>query len=232
MRAIVMAGGQGTRLRPLTYVIPKPLMPVGKKPILELMLEQLRSHGFDDVTVTLGHQGGLIRAYFGDGSTFGVRVQYVEEPAPLGTAGALRLLAGELHEPFVVVNGDILTEIDLGAMLALHRRRKAALTLAVTEHRMQVPFGVVESRKGRLVTVREKPELSFTISAGVYMMDPRTLRHLPVEGPAEMTDLVEALTVAGEVVATFPFAGPWCDFGRFGEINESEVQLWTAARAA
>jgi NDP-sugar pyrophosphorylase family protein len=144
MNAVVMCGGLGTRLRPLTYAIPKPLLPVGEKPILELIIESLREHGIREIILSVGYRAELIETYFGDGSGFRVEISYIREREPLGTAGALRLVGERVSDDFLMLNGDLLTRLDFRQMVAAHREQGADLTIGTRTHSVQIPYGVVE----------------------------------------------------------------------------------------
>lgn len=213
MRAVILAGGRGTRLRPYTTVLPKPLVPVGDRPILELIIRQLSSRGFERVDLCVGHLGELIRAYFSEALTLGdgPELRYHWENRPLGTAGALHQIE-DLDEPFLVMNGDILTDLDFGELMRFHRGRDATLTIA--SHQKQVPLelGVIDSDDGFVRAYTEKPTLSFTVSMGIYVYEPAALRHVPAER-FDFPDLVKALLAAGERVALYPFDGTWFDIG-------------------
>ncbi|CAN5434399.1 sugar phosphate nucleotidyltransferase [soil metagenome] len=217
MRAVILAGGKGTRLRPFTTILPKPLVPVGDRPVLELIIRQLGRRGFREIDLCVGHLGNLIRAYFDEGSGVpgGVSLRYVWEDEPLGTAGALHLIE-EPTEPFLVMNGDILTTLDYRSLMRFHNAHDAALTIA--SHRQDVPIslGVIESQNGVVTDYIEKPTLKYEVSMGVYVYSPRALEHIP-PGPFDFPDVVLALIDAGEAVRTYQFEGEWFDIGTAGE---------------
>src|SRR4051812_30523556 len=198
MDALVMAGGLGTRLRPLTFSLPKPLLPVGGQPILEILLRQLRRQGFTRVFVSVGHKGHLVRSYLNELALDGVAVSCVAEDTPLGTAGALRLLPGDVGDVFVI-NGDILTESDHGEVLRAHVASGAAMTLVVHHHSVPLPYGVVDLEDELVERVREKPVLKLPVATGMYALTlPRVLPVLP-PGRSDMPDLVNALAADGGV---------------------------------
>ncbi len=213
MRAVILAGGEGMRLRPYTTVLPKPLMPLGSRPILELILHQLQRAGFTEIDLSVGHLGGLIKAYLSESTHFEeeLDIRYQWEDVPLGTAGSLRLIDPP-SEPFLVMNGDILTTLDYAEMMNSHRREGAALTIATHHKTVQLALGVIESEQTDIVGFREKPVLSYEVSMGIYIYDPATLGHIP-DGRFDFPDVVQALLNAGETVHSYPFGGEWFDIG-------------------
>jgi NDP-sugar pyrophosphorylase family protein len=214
MKAVVLAGGKGTRLAPFTTVIPKPLMPIGDMPILEVMLRQMKRAGVDEVVLAIGHLGQLLRAFFGDGSQYGLRISYSIEERPLGTAGPLALIDG-LDEPFLVVNGDTLTLLDLAEFSEFHHRSGAIATIALSQRLMNIDLGVVQvNDDGAVVGYVEKPKYEFQASMGIYMFEPRALRYIPRGEYFDFPTLVLRLLEAGEDVAGYRFEGYWKDLGR------------------
>lgn len=226
MRAVILAGGKGTRLAPYTTVLPKPLVPVGDRPILELMVRQLGACGFDDVDLCVGHLGELIHAYFEEAhiKPDGMELRYYWEDEPLGTAGAVRKL-DRLEESFLVMNGDILTDLRYDELMSFHNSSGAALTIATHRKDVRIDLGVIESADGRVTGYIEKPELGYQVSMGIYAYSPRALGHIE-DGHFDFPDLVLALLAAGELVATYPFDGHWFDIG-----TQGEHELATAAYA-
>jgi len=218
MRAVILAGGRGTRLAPYTTILPKPLVPVGERPILELILRQLSRAGFNRVDLCIGHLGELIRAYLADSGTApaGMELNYHVEDAPLGTAGAIR----SLEEPsgsLLVMNGDILTTLPYGELISFHEERGAALTIASHRTKIEVDFGVIEGDDEAVTGYVEKPTLEYEVSMGVYAYSPTAVAHIP-EGRFELPELVLALVSAGELVSKFEFSGHWYDIGTAGEL--------------
>src|SRR5688500_13587627 len=189
MRALIMAGGRGTRLRPLTEVIPKPLLPVGGRPILELILCQLKGYGFSGATISLGYKADLIRSYFGDGRRLGIPVDYVEEMEPLGTAGALGLLQQPVDGPLLTMNGDILTKLNMRRFVDQHVESGCAVTVAVRSDSYQVPFGVIESNGDHIQRIVEKPVHDFLVSAGIYVLEPHVVRSVSPGVRLDLPDL-------------------------------------------
>lgn len=212
LTAVVMAGGFGTRLMPLTEDLPKPMLPVAGRPLLEHIIDQLRVCGIRRVSLTTHYKAGVIADHFGDGDGFGVDIDYLEEGTPLGTAGALSLLQ-EGTEPLLVMNGDILTKVDFRAMLDFHREQGAAMTVAVRLEEIQLPYGVVSTDGVHVRGIEEKPTLRHFINAGIYLLSPEVRRHVPDGIRFDMTQLVERLIADGEPVVSFPIREYWLDIG-------------------
>ena len=224
MRAVILAGGQGTRLRPYTTILPKPLVPLGERPILELILGQLASAGFEEVDLSVGHLGGLIRAYLVENATLDeeLEIRYLWEDEPLGTAGALRMIERP-DDSFLVMNGDILTTLDYGDLMRFHREEQPALTIAAHCKEVRLALGVIETAEGSQ-EVRgfvEKPTLDYEVSMGIYVYGRAALDHVPAEGRFDFPDLVHALLDAGERVLTYPFDGDWFDIGTRDEYEQA-----------
>lgn len=225
MRAVILAGGRGTRLAPYTVVFPKPLMPVGGMPILEIVVRQLQGAGVDHITLAVGYLAELIQTFFGDGARFGLHIDYTREPEPLGTAGPIRLASESLDDTFVVMNGDVLTTIDFPAFIAFHRARGNAATIAVFKRKVPVDLGVLELDKDDAITgYIEKPVLEYSVSTGMYVLEPRVLRHIP-PGPFDLPDLIRALIAAGERVGGYNFEGEWLDIGRTDDYAEASTRF-------
>jgi NDP-sugar pyrophosphorylase family protein len=213
MKAVILAGGKGQRLAPYTSVLPKPLLPVGDMPILEIMIRQLRAHGIDDIVLSVGYLGALLQTYFGDGEKIGVKIRYSYEQEPLGTAGPIGLVEG-LDEPFFVMNGDLLTTIDYSAMMAEHRRHGQLATIGVARKPVKIDLGVIHiNDDGTLKDYIEKPVLNYLVSMGIYVFNPAVLQHIPA-GKLDLPDLVLKLKSIGERVMTFDSACQWLDIGR------------------
>jgi NDP-sugar pyrophosphorylase family protein len=217
MRAVILAGGKGTRLAPYTTVLPKPLVPVGERPVLEVILRQLASRGFRRVDLSVGHLGGLITTYFAEATNLppGLELVYHWEDQPLGTAGALNQMQG-LDESFLVMNGDVLTTLDYSDLMAFHRKRRPALTIALHRREVGVDLGVVQHDGGRVTDYREKPTLHFDVSMGVYVYEPATLRLIP-NSHFDFPDLVRAILDDRGEVAVYPFDGKWFDIGTLAD---------------
>lgn len=214
MKAVILAGGKGTRLAPYTVVLPKPLIPVGDQPILEILIGQLRHFGMKDLTIAVGHLAELIEAYFGDGSRFGVGITYSREREPLGTAGPLGMIEG-LDEPFLVMNGDLLTNLDYRVLADFHARTDAVCTIAMYQREVQVSLGVMEvDESDRLLKYVEKPTYNFRVSMGVYVFDPEVREYIEPGAHLDFPELVDMLLRDAKKVVGFPFDGYWLDIGR------------------
>jgi NDP-mannose synthase len=226
MRAVVLAGGLGMRLRPYTAILPKPLVPVGNRPILELILRQLHRSGVREVDLCIGHLGELIQVYFTQATTMpgDLELRWHWEDEPLGTAGALRAVPG-LDSTFIAMNGDVLTTLDYGHLLDFHHEHEAALTVSMHTKHVDIDLGVIESQDGLITGYREKPSFDYNVSMGVYVYEPRALEHLPASGPCQFPDLVLRLLDAGERVAAYASDADWYDIGTFGELERAVKDL-------
>ncbi len=213
-RAVILAGGRGSRLKPYTHVLPKPLMPVCDAPILEVVINQLRENGFTELMLAVNHLEGLVRSYFGDGSDLGVSIAYSKEDRPLGTVGPLQLLADWLPEHFLVMNGDLLTDVPFSELFCDHIRSGCLMTVGTYTREHRIADGVIETNgEGFITDFREKPCHKTLVSMGVYAMSRDVLGHVPTGTPFGMDDLV--LTLLGQriPVNTFRHAGEWYDIG-------------------
>jgi len=223
-RAVVLAGGQGTRLRPYTLVLPKPLMPVGDRPVLDIVLRQLRAAGVERVTIATGYLAELIEAFCGNGAAYGLAIDYFREREPLGTVGALASIEG-LDEPFVVMNGDVLTDMDYERFFSAHLKAGAAATIATTTRAIEVSLGVMRfeelSDPGRVTDYIEKPTLSYEASMGVYAFDPSVLRHIEPEVRLDFPDLILRLLALGERVEAWRPEAYWLDLGRHDDYEQA-----------
>jgi len=213
-RAIILAGGRGTRLRPYTVVLPKPLMPIGDYPILEVVIRQLASYDFDRVTIAVNHQAELIKAFFGDGSKWRVRIDYSLEDEPLGTMGPIRLIR-DLPDHFLVMNGDVLTDLNFADFHAEHAGANRLFTISSYQREQKVDYGVLLTRAcGTLQGFQEKPVTAYEVSMGVYMVSRDILPYLPAQGQFGFDDLMRDLLKAGRTVHVRKFDGYWLDIGR------------------
>ncbi len=227
LSAVIMAGGQGSRLRPLTEDLPKPMLPIGDRPLMERTVEQLRQSGIRRVSVTTHYLPEKIEEYFGDGEAFGVEMDYVAEDRPLGTAGALRLLEKpELgDEPLLVINGDILTRVDFRAMLAFHNHHAADLTVGVRRYELRIPFGVIKSEGAVVNELQEKPTHSVLVNAGVYLLQPAVLMEIPADTKFDMTDMIMKLIGEGRRVVNFPIVEYWLDIGQQDDYEQAQKDV-------
>ena len=222
MKAVILAGGLGKRLLPYTMIFPKPLMPLGEKPVLEIVLTYLKKNGIDDVTICIGHLGGLIRTFFGDGSQLGSHIRYSEETSALGTAGPLDLIRAELTGSFLVMNGDVLSDLDLASFRDFHLQQGNVATVAVVQRQVPIDFGVVHlDERDRITAWDEKPTLNYLVSTGLYLFEPRALDYLPHQAYFDIPDLIRALCVGNEKVGGYCHKGYWLDIGRHDDYEQA-----------
>lgn len=228
MRALIMAGGEGRRLHPLTRQLPKPLLKVGSKPILEHVLLQLKRFGVDSVTLAVSHLASTIESYFGSGGGVGIRLSYLHETTPLGTAGALSRIEG-FDGPFFMMNGDLLTDLDFLSLLAKHRSQRARLTIASKVMYTNLSLGVIDGdATGRVSAYREKPRLKHRVGLGIYVVDPAIRASVPSNQRLDMPDLINTLISAGQTVAFYEHPGNWVDIGTPDEYARLEEHDWLA----
>jgi NDP-sugar pyrophosphorylase family protein len=226
MHAVILAGGKGSRLRPYTTTLPKPLMPIGDDcSILEIVLRQLARHGFVSVTVAIGHLGQLIQALVGDGSQWGLQVDYATEDQPLGTIGPVLQVLDRLPDEFLVMNGDILTDLDYAQLLESHRESQAPITVATYAREVKIDFGVLETVDRSVIGFTEKPTLSYTVSMGVYAISKATLRRYPAGQAFGFDDLMKDLLARGDAPVSFPFDGYWLDIGRPDDYDRANAEF-------
>lgn len=225
MQAVILAGGKGTRLKPYTTIFPKPLVPVGDYPILEIIIRQLTRQGFDRITISTGHLAELIEAYFGTGARWGVQIEYVRESTPLNTAGALKLLQ-DCEEDFLVMNGDVLTTLDYKELVALHLRKKAKATVATREREAKVDFGVVHiDEHGYLDTYIEKPTYHFSVSMGIYVLSKTCIEYISSGESLGMPDLLLRLKAANQLVYCHKNESFWLDIGRVDDYEDAQAKF-------
>jgi dTDP-glucose pyrophosphorylase len=226
---VLMAGGLGTRLQPLTQECPKPLLPVGGKPILETIIEGFAEQGFKRIFLSVSYKAEMIREYFGSGEAWGVELQYLHETARMGTAGGLGLLSERPTAPLIVMNGDLLTRVNFDNLLRFHEAQGAAATMAVRDYELRVPYGVVRLDGARIQGIEEKPARSFFVNAGIYALSPEVLDHVPPGRECDMPELLETLIAAGRNVAAYPLREYWIDIGRLEEFERANRE-WVADR--
>jgi NDP-sugar pyrophosphorylase family protein len=220
---VILAGGKGTRLAPFTSVLPKPLMPLGDRPILDVLLQQLRAQGWGEATLAVGHMASLIRAYCGLGERYDMDLHYVEESSPLGTVGPLAYLPEETRAGrLIVMNGDLLTTLRFRKLVRAHADSGAVLTIAVQRRPIKVEFGVLDlagdlGGARQIVSYREKPEIESTVSMGVYVFEPEALDYITPGEPLDIPELIQRLLADGRTVAGYPFEGYWLDIGRHSD---------------
>jgi NDP-mannose synthase len=214
MKAVILAGGKGTRLKPYTTILPKPLMPIGDMPILEILLRQIKRAGIHEAVLTVGHLAELLRLFFQDGERLGMRIAYSYEDKPLGTAGPLSLVEG-LDESFLVANGDVLTTLPLAELIAYHNDSQATATIAMHRRQVYIDLGVIQQNdEGRVTGYIEKPTYDFMVSMGIYVFEPQVLNFIQNNLYLDFPDLVKRLITSGEKVVGYPFDGYWQDLGR------------------
>jgi NDP-mannose synthase len=223
--AVILAGGRGSRLAPYTTVIPKPLLPVGDRAILEIVLHQLGAAGVEDVAITTGHLAHLVEAVLGDGSRHGVRIRYFVEESPLGTAGPIARLGG-LGETFLMMNGDVLTDLDYRALVAAHDDAGNLLTIATHRRTVETDYGILHlggerGPTGAVNGYEEKPTLDYLVSMGVYVLEPATVEYVPTDRPFDLPDLVLALLAADQPVGSYEYDGYWQDIGRHDDYEQA-----------
>lgn len=220
VRAVIMAGGFGRRLAPLTDDVPKPMLPVGDRPLLELIVERLRTAGVRQVTLLTHYKSEYIADHFQDGSAFGVAIDYINEEEPLGTAGALTLLP-PCNEPLLVMNGDILTRLDFGALLDFHHQQRASITVAVREYDFRVPYGVVETDGVQISGISEKPVVRYFVNAGIYLVDPAICGLIPRGSRCDMPTLINAAIARNHRAASFLIHEYWLDIGHMDDYRKA-----------
>jgi len=220
-KVILMVGGLGSRLHPLTQDTPKPLLKVGDKPILQTIVERFADYGFIQIVMCINYKGHMIQDYFGDGHKFGVQIEYVLEEERMGTAGALSLLNHVPSEPFFVMNGDLLTNINFESLLDYHQAQNVQATMCVREYDFQVPYGVVSVDGNKITSIEEKPVHKFFVSAGIYMLSPSALSLIPQNQYYDMPTLFEKIIMSNESVVSFPIHEYWLDIGRMSEYDQA-----------
>lgn len=222
---VLMAGGLGSRLRPLTEITPKPLLPIGGRPLLEITITNLARQGFARFMLSVNYKADMFREFLADGKRLGVEVEYVEENEKLGTAGALRLLPVRPTAPILVMNGDILTNFDAQQLLAFHRGQDSAATMCVREYHWQIPYGVVQIENGRLASIQEKPTRREFVSAGINMLSPEALDLIPTSSAFDMPALLQAVAAAGTPPAVYPLHEYWLDIGHLEDLERAQSDI-------
>ena len=229
VKAVVLAGGKGTRLAPYTSILPKPLMPIGDRSILELVIGRFATFGITDVTLCVGYLSHLIEAVLENRRDDEVKIRFVKEEEALGTAAPLRLVEG-LDRTFIAMNGDVLTTLPFDGFIRHHRRHHNVLTIATRERRIQIDYGVLHlgdnGRRTRVAKYVEKPQMTSVVSMGIYALEPEALQYIPASGYFDFPDLVQALLNAGEPVGAYRYDGLWFDIGRRDDYEEA-VEAWS-----
>lgn len=225
MKAVILAGGRGTRLLPYTLVLPKPIMPVGDAPVLEILLKWLRRSGVSEIHLSIGYLGRLVESLCGDGSQWDMKIQYNVEPQPMGTIGPLRLLKDELTETFLTMNGDLITDLDLRSFVGFHKSNGGLITVGVVNKPVKIDMGVIESVNGEVKTFQEKPSVNFKVSMGMYCMEPEILKYVPKGVPFGFDDLMHTLLQEGEPVRIYMHEGYWMDIGREEDFKKAQKEF-------
>lgn len=218
---VLMAGGKGQRLYPLTKDVPKPMLQVGNVPIIGLILMEIARQGFKKVFISVNYLGDQIVEYVGDGSRFGLVIDFFWEEKPLGTAGSLAKMERRLESPFIVMNADLLTDISLQALVQFHKLHKCSATVAVREHLVQIPFGVVGVSQNQISEITEKPINKYLVSAGIYLLNPETITGLPQDEYLDMPQLLNSLLETGKTISAFPIHEQWIDIGRPDDLAQA-----------
>ena len=211
--AIIMAGGLGSRLGTLTQNTPKPLLPVGGKPVIARIAEQLKSHGIEEIYISINYKGSQIKKWFEENPINGAQISYLEEKEFLGTAGALSLLPNKPSNPFIVINGDIISPVNFGSLLEFHQQSHKSMTLCTREFNFQVPYGVLKHNGSQLVSIEEKPSQNIFINAGIYVINPELLKYIPEKNRFDMPELINIAIKEGNEIACYPVSDYWLDIG-------------------
>lgn len=223
MKAVILAGGLGTRLAPLTKVIPKPLLPVGEKSVLEIQLLHMKKNGFKEVFLCLGYKSELFEAYFGSGEKFGLKIHYNHEKSPLGTAGPIRLISASLDKPFLIINGDILTDMSFSSLAKFHIKNKASMTIVSKKVMIPLHYGTIKHKGNRVVEIIEKPALSSDINAGIYFMNPEVLNLIPYNEKYSMDVLIRRLIALKKYrVCRYELKNYWLDIGQMEDYHKAQ----------
>jgi len=224
LKAVIQAGGQGTRLAPYSTVLPKALLPIGEGTVIDHLLEQFRDAGAREVIITVTGFGPLIRSYCGDGSRWDLEITYVTEAVPLGTLGGLKLLRDRLEGPFVVANSDVYVDLELKDLLVAHTSGSAAVTVVITRQRVNIAYGVLDHDGARLLKFREKPTKEFSVSTGIYCMSPEVFEFFPPSGPFGFDQLMRTMLDRGAPVGVHEHLGKWIDIGRVEDLRKAQEQ--------
>ena len=222
---VLMLGGLGTRLRPLTNDVPKPMLKVGNKPIVETIVDSFKQHGYTKFIFSVNYKKEMIQDYFQGGNDFGITIDYVEEQKRMGTAGALSLLKERPTAPFFVMNGDLLTQINFDQLMQFHEEHKAIATMCVREYEFQIPYGVIETDGASLINIKEKPVHRSFINAGIYVLSPEALDFIPQDEFYDMPTLFEQLMAAGKRTAAFPIHEYWLDIGQMDDFYRANEEF-------
>jgi len=225
-RVVIMAGGLGSRLHPLTLNKPKPLLEIGNRPILETIIKNFTEQGFYKFSLSINYQGQKIIDFLKDGEKFHAQIDYLQEKKRLGTAGALSLIKEKQEHPMIVMNGDILTKVDFNRLLEFHQQQKNALTMCIREYSYQIPYGVVEQKNHIISSIKEKPRNYYQINAGIYILNPEVLKYIDENNYIDMTQLIEVLLENKHQVGSFPLTDYWLDIGRMEDFERAHEEFF------
>ncbi len=222
-KVVIMAGGRGMRLRPLTKNIPKPMLKVGNKPILQIIIEKFKKSGYKNFIICVNYKSKIIKDFFGDGSKFGVKIEYIDEKKRMGTAGALSLFKLKPKKPFFVINGDLLTNLDFEKLIDFHHEHNSKATMCISEYNIKSPYGEVKLDVENIITIAEKPVHKFFVNAGVYVLDPSCIDLVPKKF-YDMTSLFKKIIIKKNKVVSFPIGEYWLDIGRFNDYKKANLE--------
>jgi NDP-sugar pyrophosphorylase family protein len=226
MKAVILAGGKGKRLKPYTTCFPKPLMPIGDEPILEIVVKQLKSYGFNEILMAVGHLAELIQVFFNDGNKYNLKIRYYREDKPLGTAGPLAQLKNELKDDFLMMNGDILTNLDFSEIIKSHKKNGAIATISLKKMKVPIDYGVIELNDDvNIIGYSEKPQIDYLVSMGIYAFSPRILDFIPKNKYLDIPDLIRKLISEDEIVNGYVYDGYWLDIGRPDDYEKANNDL-------
>jgi len=225
-RVVLMVGGLGSRLRPLTEDTPKPMLSVGNKPILETIINNFRQYGFRDIILSVNYKADIVKEYFGDGEKFGVKIEYVHEEKRMGTAGALSLMQDKFKHPFFVMNGDLLTNVNFEHFLSFHNENASIATMGVREYEYQIPYGVINQEAGKILSIIEKPKQQYYVNAGIYILSPSVLEIIPKDIFYDMPTFFEDLIQEGKTPISFPVHEYWLDIGQMKELEKARDEYF------
>jgi NDP-sugar pyrophosphorylase family protein len=224
MKAIILAGGKGTRLKPYTHVLPKPLVPIGERPILAILIQQLKKYGIHEITLCVNHMGELIMAYFGNGEKFGVTIEYSREETPLGTIAPLKLIKN-LPDDFLLMNGDLLTDLNFQVFFNYHLENKALITVGTYQRKVSIDFGIVKIENNTIKGFLEKPQYDYSVSMGIYAFNKKLLDFAPDHRPFGFDDLMLTLLKHKQEIKAYPFNGYWLDIGRPEDFDKANQDI-------
>jgi NDP-sugar pyrophosphorylase family protein len=226
LKVVILAGGLGTRLRPFTFSIPKPLIPIGKKPIMEIIIDNLKKFSLKDIFLCVGYKSELIESYFGDGSKFGVNLSCIKEKKRLGTAGPLKLIKDQIKDQdFVMMNGDILTKLDFSSLIKFHKDNKASITVCTVAKEFQTKYGVLEIKNHDVISLKEKPTFKFDVSAGIYVINPEIIELIPEDTYFDVTDLMLKCISVKKRVLAYPIKEFWFAVDRIEDLDEAAKNI-------